>query len=241
MNDSGVRGGSPGENGLAAARIGGAILTVCLTLFLLTGMIWGLATSGDFLEREMIRFAPPERTGIPLEVYPSLGAHLADGLAGRKDSFQFYLTGADGSRLACFHEYELIHLADCRGLIRLDGIVCLICLACSLLCGGWLAAGGWPRLREAWRGTGLAARLTGILAAGLVLWAAVNFDGLFITFHLIAFQNDYWLLNPRTDLLIRLMPQAMFVHMGLIGGGCFAAGMGLMWIGARMLHRRSLK
>ena len=39
----------------------------------------------------------------------------------------------------------------------------------------------------------------------------MNFDGLFITFHKIAFTNDLWLLNPNTDVLMALMPLPFFI------------------------------
>ena len=80
-------------------------------------------------------------------------------------------------------------------------------------------------------------------AAGLLLWAAVSFDGLFLTFHRVAFRNDLWLLDPRTDLLIRLMPSALFMDLGLKGLGAFAAGLGMLcWAGPpRAPVRRRLK
>ena len=34
-------------------------------------------------------------------------------------------------------------------------------------------------------------------------------------FHLLFFTNDLWLLDPATDLLIRICPQSMFAEMGL--------------------------
>ena len=77
--------------------------------------------------------------------------------------------------------------------------------------------------------------------AGVVLifgiWAAVNFNGLFVTFHKVAFRNDGWLLNPKTDLLIRLMPISFFVRLGLRGLLRFAAVPAVMaaavWIGLK--------
>ena len=55
------------------------------------------------------------------------------------------------------------------------------------------------------------------IAAVLGIWAAVDFDGLFVTFHRVAFPQGGWLLDPRTDLLIRLMPVSFFIRLGVIG------------------------
>ena len=61
-------------------------------------------------------------------------------------------------------------------------------------------------------------------AAGVLLvWALADFEGLFVTFHLVAFPQGGWLLDTRTDLLIRLMPTEFFVRLGLRGLLRFAA------------------
>ena len=43
----------------------------------------------------------------------------------------------------------------------------------------------------------------------------MDFDSAFNFFHEMLFTNDLWLLDPRTDLLIRICPQSMFMNMGL--------------------------
>jgi integral membrane protein (TIGR01906 family) len=46
----------------------------------------------------------------------------------------------------------------------------------------------------------------GLLALFAVL-ALVGFDELFLRFHLVAFTNDLWQLNPATDHLIQMFPR----------------------------------
>ena len=53
----------------------------------------------------------------------------------------------------------------------------------------------------------------------------MDFNRLFILFHRIAFTNDLWLLNPRTDLLIRLMPIGFFISYAALIGGLWLLGM----------------
>ena len=55
----------------------------------------------------------------------------------------------------------------------------------------------------------------GIVGTGLLAWGLIDFDGLFTTFHRIAFTNDGWLLDPKTDLLIRLMPTGFFTTLAV--------------------------
>ena len=86
----------------------------------------------------------------------------------------------------------------------------ILLVAARLLCG----YGNWGR-----------AALLGALAfvaaiAALGAWGVVDFDSLFTAFHRLLFTNDLWLLDPRTDLLIRICPQSMFMTMAaMIAGG----------------------
>ena len=54
----------------------------------------------------------------------------------------------------------------------------------------------------------------------------------------LAFSNGGWLLNPQTDLLIRLMPVAFFVRLGIIGLLWALAVPALLAAGAGIALRR---
>ena len=79
------------------------------------------------------------------------------------------------------------------------------------------------------------------------LWAAVDFSSAFNFFHRILFTNDLWLLNPETDLLIRICPSSMFESMGLriaLRAGVILLGVpvlltGLKWISNRVRKRKT--
>lgn len=51
----------------------------------------------------------------------------------------------------------------------------------------------------------------GALLAALGIALAIDFNGVFTQFHLLFFNNDLWILDPRTDILIQMVPQAFFV------------------------------
>ena len=42
------------------------------------------------------------------------------------------------------------------------------------------------------------------------VWAAVDFSSAFTFFHEVLFTNDLWLLDPETDMLLRLLPEQFF-------------------------------
>ena len=212
-------------------KVLGTLAAVCWLVFGITGAVRWTAGDGGLLAAEMLQAAPPETSGLPEGEYPGVGTMTAEYLTGKREAFQYTVQGAE-----VFQEHEAAHMADCRDLIRLDTIVCILCGTAALLltaCGLWRRDGGRDFLRGA---------VYGMLGtAGVVLifgiWAAVNFNGLFVTFHKVAFRNDGWLLNPKTDLLIRLMPISFFVRLGLRGLLRFAAVPAVMaaavWIGLK--------
>ena len=183
-----------------------------MILFALAAAVYGTAGDGDLLAREMRRHAPPETTGLPETEYTGVGRMTAGYLTGREETFQYVFSDAEGRRFVCFQPHEAAHMADCRGLIGLAGRLRWIIGTAALLL---TAAGIFLRRRGPFAG-GMLAGLCGAAAVftGITVWALADFDGLFVTFHRLAFTNDGWLLDPRTDLLIRLMPVNFFITLG---------------------------
>ena len=194
------------------SRLAGFLLVWAVILFALAAAVYGTAGDGDLLAREMRRHAPPETTGLPETEYTGVGRMTAGYLTGREETFQYVFSDAEGRRFVCFQPHEAAHMADCRGLIGLAGRLRWIAAAAALLPA---AAGAVLRRRRDFTG-GMLAGLCGAAAVltGITVWALADFDGLFVTFHRLAFTNDGWLLDPRTDLLIRLMPVNFFITLG---------------------------
>ena len=141
--------------------------------------------------------------GISEEELISLDADLANYLAGDASAL-------DGSS---FNERELKHMADCFDLFVLLRRVLLVAgiAAAALLAGAALLGQRAPDARSALVG---ALAFLGLIAI-VGVWGIVDFDSLFTAFHRLLFTNDLWLLDPRTDLLIRICPQSMFMSMAL--------------------------
>ncbi len=194
------------------SRLAGFLLVWAVILFALAAAVYGTAGDGDLLAREMRRHAPPDTTGLPETEYTGVGRMTAGYLTGREETFQYVFSDAEGRRFVCFQPHEAAHMADCRGLIGLAGRLRWIAAAVALLPA---AAGAVLRRRRDFTG-GMLAGLCGAAAVftGITVWALADFDGLFVTFHRLAFTNDGWLLDPRTDLLIRLMPVNFFITLG---------------------------
>ena len=64
-----------------------------------------------------------------------------------------------------------------------------------------------------------------VLAAAAVFGVimATNFDALFLKFHQVFFDNDLWLLDIDTDVLIQMLPESFFNDMALAIVGYLSA------------------
>ena len=193
-------------------RAAGFLLAWAVILFALAAAVYGMAGNGDLLARKMLLYAPPENTGLPEAEYPGVARMTAAYLTGREETFQYVFSDAEGNRFLCFQDHEAAHMADCRELIRLAGTLRWVFGGLALV----LAGAGVLLRRHRTLADGVLAGLgtAGILFTGLVLWALADFDGFFTAFHRVAFTNNGWLLDTRTDLLIRLMPEDFFVALG---------------------------
>ena len=194
-----------------------AVCAVSCCVALLAALLNGCGSSAGLMLSLMRSEAPPETTALPESEYPGMAVMITGYLSGAVDVFQYTYTSEDGSEIACFNEKEQAHMADCKALFVLDRRVLLLCVALALLCGA-----GSALLRPGRRAAALGAAcgFGAVLAALLAVFilAATDFDAVFVAFHHLAFTNALWLMNPRTDMIIRLMPETFFMKYALMVG-----------------------
>lgn len=109
-----------------------------------------------------------------------------------------------------FNEREILHMVDVKGLFRGGRIIRTVSLILTIVLGIYFYRKKQGRYSKFifW---GLFSNwiILGILGALIYF----DFNRYFIIFHQIFFTNDMWLLNPKTDLLIQMLPQEFFMGM----------------------------
>ena len=116
-----------------------------------------------------------------------------------------------GTEREVFNERETLHMVDVKALyqnaIRVRNgcvITAVILLVLSVLNG---KKSFFSVLRSGWKNGIL---LTGAVILFIAIWALADFNQFWTNFHLLFFDNDLWLLDPNTSIMINLFPGSCF-------------------------------
>jgi integral membrane protein (TIGR01906 family) len=161
-------------------------------------------------------------TGIPRSQLDQAADSLVRYFNNDEETIRIFVQ-EDGRRVPLFNERETSHLTDVKNLFRTVFRLQEASLAFALVfvVAVFIWAAEAP-LRALARILLRASLLTlGLLALFAVL-ALVGFDELFLRFHLVAFTNDLWQLNPDTDHLIQMFPRDFWFDATMLMAGLTA-------------------
>lgn len=170
-------------------------------------------TNGNLMLQGFSQYSRTAHLNVSPARYGEYAREIARYLDGKADAVRVNDPDS-GETKPAFSERENAHLTDVRGVVTALKLIRWIggglTLAALALLYTRYRADRAAFLAGTLRGFAGAAIFLLTLAAALAIWGAVNFDGLFVTFHKVVFANDLWLLNPQTDLLMALMPLPFF-------------------------------
>src|SRR4051794_16144276 len=192
----------------AAIRwLAGVLFVIALPLFLILGNVLNVAGDREFYAAEFPKYDVGAVTGLNREELVTVADLFIAYLSVPGSNLDYQIT-VNGTRRPLFNQKELSHMADVQklfGLVRQArlgaGSILLILPLLGLYLGG---NGIFPRL-------GTLLTIGGGVTVALLALAGIaslfDFTDAFITFHQMAFSNDDWMLDPRTDYLIMLFPE----------------------------------
>ncbi len=168
------------------------IFILCLPFLLLTATIGYTANSLWIYKYSFSEYNVVEKTGISGEELERAARELISYFNSGNEYADIVLE-KDGVYFNLFSREESIHMKDVKGLFRLDYIV-LLCTLVYVL--------GYGAFYTFWHGGRYQLRLAGgviwgsgiTLAVLLALWIGMqlDFDRLFLQFHLLSFTNEFW-------------------------------------------------
>jgi len=222
----------------ALKAITGILFIICIPILLLTTDLRFAANDIRLYEYGFNKYEVSAATGLDNEELLS----VADQMVTYFNSDEEFLD------VELFNQREVAHLKDVKGLIQLDYRLQLASLAYIVV---YAVINFVLRRGAFWRD--LARRLiwggatTIALLAVLGLWAVIDFDSLFLLFHLVSFRNELWQLSPGDKLLL-LFPQgffndaALFVAAAAIGEAIIIGGVawGILALRGKANYKKAL-
>ena len=194
------------------------LFVVALPVTLVTTNVRFAADEGRLYDYGFDKYDVESRTGFPEEEISRVGQELRRYFNNDEETIHV-LVEEGGREVSFFNDRETAHLRDVKDLFQIAfGVQELsIAYVFTYVVGVfiWAREGSLRRLAIQVLAGSLVA-ITVILALGAV--ALLGFDRAFEEFHFIAFSNDLWRLDPRTDHLIQMFPEDFWFDATMLVG-----------------------
>jgi len=208
----------------------GMIFTFCLIITLLITSVEAVTywTPG-YYEKEYAKYNVTASVRMEMDDLLDVTHEMMAYLRGNRKDLHVP-TIVDGQPREFFNEREIAHMEDVRGLflggLMLRRICAITAISCLLLLA--LLKAGMKKILPVsiCAGTGLFF----LIVCGLAALISTNFTKYFIIFHQIFFDNDLWILDARTDLLINIVPEPFFMDTAARIGILFAGSVLLVFL-----------
>lgn len=189
------------------------VMAAAANLFILSLSIDVFSMSRGYYDQEFEKLNTVEVTGLSKAELGGVSDMIIGYLKGQEASFQ-YTVEREGRQVELFNEREQTHMVDVQDLFFLNGRIRMIAAAAFALAAfvSVQLAGDRQSVYKGLMGAGL---LGAVAAGGLLILINIDFTKYFTLFHEIFFDNDLWLLNPKTDLLIVILQEQFFVDIAI--------------------------
>ncbi len=196
-----------------AAALFSCLALLCAVTAALCRSIMSTAADGQLYRVGFAACADTQSMGVPASQYDAIAQALSSYFSGESDTPQVQIL-KNAVTADAFNEKELQHLSDVRALLQALSSVAAFLLPASavlfcLLFLPWFRSSLSTRALARYMLLGWAA--SAVLLTAVAIWAAADFNSLFVLLHRLVFSNNLWLMDPQTDLIILLMPESFFV------------------------------
>jgi integral membrane protein (TIGR01906 family) len=196
----------------AAVRwIAGIAFVLAMPLFLILGNVLDVAGDRQFYADEFVKYDVGGVTGLNREQLATVADLFITYLSVPGSRLEYPIT-VNGAQRPLFNQKEVAHMEDVQklfGLVRQTRLVAGSILLILPLLGLWF--GGSPFLPRLGTLLTIGGIVTVLLLGLAGLASLVDFSEAFVKFHEMAFSNDNWMLDPRTDYLLMLFPEGFWL------------------------------
>ncbi|MCR5742512.1 MAG: TIGR01906 family membrane protein [Lachnospiraceae bacterium] len=216
----------------------GTLSCLCLIVMLLVASIeLGCFIDREFYMQEYDQLKVADTLLISRDDLARVTDVMLDYLEDKRDDLNVVVT-MNGTQREFFNERELSHMDDVKALnlnTRSLGFLLIfpVCLGFAIIAIISARTGKSP-LKTTLKTIGISLIMSTIVFAVLVGAGAYivsgDFDTYWRMFHRLVFDNELWLLDPSTDMLINLVPLEFFIDLVIRCALIFGIVLGLLMI-----------
>lgn len=206
-------------------RFATVLCTIACALFVICALLSCVEYAcfdRDFYEQEYRKLDTARSIGMKHSTLMTVTSHLLDYTEGKVDKLAIKAE-IKGKKVNVFDDRDTAHMADVKSLflaartVRNWMIPAILLLA---LAAFFLVTKDRARLFA--KSCVIGFIIAGVIVGGFALWAALDFDAFWTSFHKLFFTNDLWLLDPKKSVLINMVPSQFFFDLvmrivGLLG------------------------
>jgi len=217
----------------------GILFSFCLVITLLITSVEAVVywTPGYF-EKEYTKYNVTADVRMEMDDLLEVTDEMMDYLRGDREDLHVP-TIVDGQPREFFNAREIAHMEDVQMLFLAGLALRRICIVAAVICLAALFLMKAPISRVLPRSICGGTGLFFAIVCGLAAIIATDFTKYFTIFHEIFFDNDLWILNPATDLLINIVPEPFFVDTAAAIGITFGASIAIIFLICFFWMRRS--
>lgn len=211
----------------------GLLCSFCMMFILLITSVEAVTywTPG-YYEKEYAKYNVTEDVNMEMDDLLDVTHEMMAYLRGNRDNLHVP-TVVGGQVREFFNAREIAHMEDVRGLF-LDAILLRrLCIGTAFLSVLLLILFKADIKKVLPQMICSGTVVFFVLIAALTTIISTNFTKYFILFHKIFFDNDLWILDPSTDLLINIVPEPFFMDTAFRIAGVFAgsvAAVFFLWL-----------
>ena len=205
-------------------RISFWTVALLLPIVMLLSILQIYTFNKGFYLREFEKHHVPSVTKIQIEDLSKITEKIITYLQDKDDHLNIQVP-IGGKVQEVFGEREKQHMVDVKVLFQrgyqIRNIGLFIVIAAFLIKVR-------HSKREAYRSLILSSMLSLSFVLLLFILIQIDFNKYFTHFHEIFFNNDLWLLNPETDVLIQMLPLEFFTNISVAVVGTFLGIMSII-------------
>lgn len=200
------------------------VLGIFLPLAILFSIVGIYAFNHDFYMKEFDKYNIEKVTQMSREDLSRVTEKLIEYLKGNEEDLNIKAK-INGQTEEVFGNREKMHMEDVKDLFRKGVNIRKNATYLTIVAILTILGQANNRRKALFKGLMISGIAPLILMIILFILTQIDFHKYFTHFHEIFFTNDLWLLNPKTDVLIQMLPLEFFID---ITRGILTWFMGIM-------------